>query len=224
MSKDLKSFYDHGYHNKIHRAMIASDEYYLARSLAFRDLYFSGFAKDLKVLDYGCGLGQAVASLPNPFGYDASEEARAIARNKGLTVFDQVDDIPTNEFDLVLCRHALEHFPNPTEVLIRLRSFLKPDGVLILILPKEGHYKCEPMPDLNMHLFSWNFRCINNLLSVCGYRVERNFEFYNLGFRQLLWVRRFLGEKFYMLATKVVGRIYNNGELIIHAKSKDSRG
>jgi SAM-dependent methyltransferase len=221
MNKDLKSFYDHGYHNKIHKAMIASDEYYLARSLAFRDLYFSSFEENLKVLDYGCGLGQAVASLPNPFGYDASEEARSIARSKGLTVFDLVDDIPINNFDIVLCRHALEHFPNPTEVLTRLRSFLNPDGILIIIVPKEGHYKCDYIPDLNMHLFSWNFRCINNLLSISGYRVESNFELYNLGFRQLLWFRRLFGDKLYLLATKLVGRIYNNGELIIHAKARD---
>jgi len=54
------------------------------------------------------------------------------------------------------------------------------------VLPKERHYTVDYAADLNMHLFAWNFRSINNLLSVAGFSVTENKTFYNLGYRKLL--------------------------------------
>jgi SAM-dependent methyltransferase len=215
---DLKDYYDEGYHSTIHSGMIEDENYYRARSEAFSRLYFAPEDRRLAVLDYGCGLGQTVAALPNAYGYDASREARDIARKYGVKVFDSPAEIPAESFDIVICRHALEHMLDPLYVLTVLGTYLRPDGKLILVLPKEKHYATSFEPDAHMHIYSWNFRCINNLLSLAGLRVTHNSTFYNLGYRVLLPLRRLIGSTGYELATGIVGRLKNNGELVIHAK------
>ncbi len=197
--------------------MIADDAYFFARAQAFKEMYFKDFRPDARVLDYGCGLGQSVVLLADAHGYDPSAEARDLARQRGLEVFDTPDEIPKGHFDVVFCRHALEHMLDPAAVLESLRDYLRPEGTLVLVLPREIHYPAPFEQDLNMHLFSWNFRCINNLLGLCGFQVTRNAEFYNLGFRKLLPLRRILGHRLYVKATEIVGRLYRNGELVIHA-------
>ncbi|NQW93522.1 MAG: class I SAM-dependent methyltransferase [Polaromonas sp.] len=214
----LKNYYDEGYHNVIHAGMIEDENYYRSRSEAFSRLYFADAERQLAVLDYGCGLGQTVAALPNAHGYDASREARDIARAHGLKTFENPSDIPREGFDIVICRHALEHVPDPLEVLTSLGSYLRPNGKLILILPKEKYYATSFEPDAHMHIYAWNFRCINNLLSLAGMRATRNDTLYNLGYRALLPLRRLIGAAGYEMATSIVGRLKNNAEFVIHAK------
>lgn len=221
MSDKLKEFYDHQYHNVVHHAMMEDDDYFFARAQAFKEIYFSDFPADSRVLDYGCGLGQSVVLLADAWGYDPSAEARDLARQRGLKIFDTPDAIPQHSFDVVLCRHALEHMPNPTEVLETLRTYLKANGTLLLVLPQEGHSLTSFELDRNRHLFAWNFRCINNLLGVCGFRVTSNKVYYNLGFRKLLPLRPFIGHRLYVKATELVGRLYRNGELVVYAVPRD---
>jgi SAM-dependent methyltransferase len=217
---DLNAYYDEGYHSAIHSKMIEDDNYYWARSQAFSRLYFTSEDRRLAVLDYGCGLGQTVAAIPNAYGYDASREARDIARKHGVKIFNSPAEIPAASFDIVICRHALEHMADPLDVLTALGTYLRSDGKLILVLPKEKHYATPFEPDGHMHIYSWNFRCINNLLSLAGFRATSNRTFYNLGYRVLLPLRRLIGSVGYELATAVVGRLTNNGELVIHAKQQ----
>lgn len=214
--RDLQDYYDRGYHNVIHRGMMEDEVYYQTRSKAYARLYFLPEERTARILDYGCGLGQTVASLANPHGYDASEEARGIAKAHGLSVYDSAEQIPKESFDIVICRHALEHVPNPLATLTQIKSYIRPGGKLILVLPKEHHYESSFSPDINMHLFAWNFRSINNLLSIAGFTVTSNKSLYNLGYRRLLPLAK-LNFRLYELATIAAGRWYKNGELVIHA-------
>lgn len=196
-------------------------EYYEARSAAFAKLYFSIEERAKSVLDYGCGLGQTIAKLSDAAGFDASCEARDFARSKGIRVFDTPEEIPKNHFEIVICRHALEHVPDPLRTLEQIRTYLRPKGKLILILPQEKHFYSSFEPDNNMHMFCWNFRCINNLLSTAKYKVRSNAVYYNLGYRALLPIRRALGQSIYEGFTSIVGTIKRNGELVIHAERLD---
>jgi SAM-dependent methyltransferase len=215
---DLRHYYDKNYHNVVHAGMIQDESYYRARSEAFSRLYFAPEERQLDVLDYGCGLGQTIAALPHAYGYDASREAVAIARAHGVMILDSTAEIPTAGFDIVICRHTLEHVPDPLDVLKAMRSYLRSNGKLILILPKEKYFTTSFEPDEHMHIYAWNFRCINNLLSLAGMRATYNDTLYNLGYRALLPLRRLIGASGYEWATSIVGRLMNNGELVIHAK------
>ncbi len=213
-----KSFYDSGYHFIRHKQLIEDEEYYWARAEASANLYFSKKLQEKRILDYGCGIGQSIASLPNAAGFDESSEARKNSALRGIKVFESYKKIPKKKWDIIFCRHALEHIEEPFNTLKSLLPLLAPDGLLYLILPKEKHYQSGFEPDINQHLFCWNFRTINNLLNRAGFQIIQNREEYVLGYRVLLPIRRFFGKKIYAISVKLVGRILRNGELIILAK------
>ena len=199
---------------------MARDDYYWARAHAFKDLYFSREEQQgkLKVLDYGCGLGQASAALEGSWGFDASAQARSVAKQHGMKVLDSLESIPKGEFDIVICRHVLEHLVDPAVVLKTFHTYLKSDGTLKLILPKEKHRMVSFSPDDHLHLHAWNFRTINNLLSICGFQVQANQELYHWGFSKLMPVHRLCGKDVYLLAAKLTGFLFRASELVIIAK------
>lgn len=217
--KDLQAYYDQDYHHRIHDNLITDELYYWARAEAFKEFYFSQ-VDDLgskKILDYGCGLGQATAAIKNTYGYDASKQAQELATAKGLKVFKKCEEIPVNFFDIVICRHVLEHLPDPLEILKSFGRYLKPEGMLILVLPREFHKNVPAQADDHMHLYAWNFRAINNLLSVAGLRVIQNRTLYHWGFQKLLPIRKWFGQGFYIACAKIIGRLTSAGELVIEA-------
>jgi SAM-dependent methyltransferase len=209
--------YNSGYHGRIHSHLIANDEYFYARAEASAGLYFSQDERSGKVFEYGCGIGQGIAVLPCAAGWDVSAEALASCRARGIQVYEDLDEVTRGAWPVVMCRHVLEHVEQPLESLRIMRDLLTPDGKLILILPKESHYRCSTEADDHQHLFAWNFRSINNLLIRAGFQVTRNHVQYVLGYRSNLPLRRLFGASTYSLSTRVLGRILLNGELVIWA-------
>jgi SAM-dependent methyltransferase len=215
---DKDPIYDTGYHAQRHAHLIAEEEYFWARAEASARLYFSYGERSKRIFEYGCGIGQGIASLPNASGWDVSTEAREHCRRRNLTVYDNIDMVPRKAWDIVFCRHVLEHLENPLEHLKLMRELIVESGELFLVLPRERHYDSSFAPDLNQHLFCWNFRAINNLLQRAGLRPTMNRCAYVLGYRVLLPVRRTLGASAYYYATLITGYLKRNGELIVRAR------
>ena len=217
---DKDPVYDRQYHSQRHAHLIYDDEYFWARAKASADLYFSSQEQAKRIFEYGCGIGQGIASLPHAAGWDVSAEAREICRRRNLQVYEDLDDVPRKAWDIVLCRHVLEHLENPLEHLRLMRELIVDHGELFLVLPRERHEESTFIPDLNQHLFCWNFRAINNLLARAGFVPYMNCYEYVLGYRILLPVKRMLGLGAYFYATRLVGHLKRNGELIVRARLK----
>ena len=218
MRNDKDPIYDRRYHSQRHAQLISDDEYFWARSKASADLYFSRQEQAKRIFEYGCGIGQSIASLPHAAGWDVSTEAREICRRRNLNVYNDMDSVPQKAWDIVLCRHVLEHLESPLEHLRLMRELIADHGELFLILPRERHEESTFIPDLNQHLFCWNFRAINNLLLRAGLFPCMNRYEYVLGSRVLLQVRRTLGSTAYFHATRLAGYLKRNGELVVHAR------
>ncbi|MDB5448722.1 MAG: Methyltransferase type 11 [Phenylobacterium sp.] len=98
-------------------------------------------APGAKVLDVGCGQGVALELFRDagldPLGVTLGPDAE-VCRQKGLKV-REMDfaflEFPDESFDLVWCRHALEHSVFPFFTLAELYRVLKPGGVLYLEVP-----------------------------------------------------------------------------------------
>lgn len=209
--------YQVGYHAKRHSNLITDDEYFWARAGASARLYFSRSMRK-RIFEYGCGIGQGIAGLPRAAGWDVSFEARQACRKRGLNVYSALSRVPRRRWDIVFCRHTLEHLERPLDALRTMRELLAPNGELFLVLPKERHSSVEFSPDLNQHLYCWNQQAINNLLWRAGFRPTFNGTLYVLGYRKLLPVYRLLGPYPYLVVARIVGYVLRNPELIIKAR------
>ena len=165
--------YEKEYHTDKHR-YLHNDEYYKARAKLTLKKYFNNVQRGQSVLEFGCGMGQNIYYLPNAYGYDISSYALQKCREKRIKVYNDFDKVPENSFDVVFSCHVLEHLEDPLKNIKQLRKKLKKDGKLILVLPVEKHRKASFRPDKNQHLYSWNFRTINNLLAKSGFKVTEN--------------------------------------------------
>lgn len=93
------------------------------------------------VLDIGCGQGVALevfkAAGLDPVGITLGADA-AVCRAKGLNVVEMdmaFLDFDDGRFDLVWCRHALEHSVMPYFTLSEMHRVLKPGGLLYVEVP-----------------------------------------------------------------------------------------
>jgi SAM-dependent methyltransferase len=111
-----------------------------------------------KVLDCGCGQGVAMAEFrdagANPIGTTFGEDYE-ICKSMGFEVYEMDQsflDFPEKTFDIVWCRHALEHSLFPLFTLRGFYDVLKPGGFLYIEVPapdtsarhetNQNHYSC----------------------------------------------------------------------------------
>lgn len=103
-----------------------------------------GFDKDVSILDVGCSGGALIQFLKKKgyshiVGIDASEEAIARCREKGLleTFARKAQSLQLDHkpFDVIIASDILEHIQDDAHALAEWSRFLKPKGVLIVFVP-----------------------------------------------------------------------------------------
>lgn len=149
------------------------------------------------VLEFGCGGGFLLHRLNarRKVGVDINPAARAQASDLGILVYESLDEIGTERFSRILTSHALEHVAAPHEVLVRLRSFLEPNGLILWLSPMDDwrnkNQRCWNANDKDMHLYAWTPLLIGNLLHAAGYKPESisiiTHAFPPVGIARLLW-------------------------------------
>ena len=93
------------------------------------------------ILDIGCGAGHFLNTIKengwNVKGVDASQKARELVKNQfDINVITPENWLDSEEtYDVITCWHSLEHVHEPWGYLEKIKSQLKPDGVLIVALP-----------------------------------------------------------------------------------------
>lgn len=100
------------------------------------------FADGGRLLEVGAATGAFLAEARDrgfaPLGIEPSEAAAQHARGRGVEVVEGVlEDVALEaaSFDAICAWHVLEHLQDPRAVLVRLRSALRPGGVLALEVP-----------------------------------------------------------------------------------------
>lgn len=165
------------------------------------------------VLEWGCGFGWNLAGLTcaRRVGHDVAEALQSAVEGSGMEFLRHPETVPSGQFDVVLCHHALEHVPDPYRVLGEIRRLLRPQGVLLLAVPFETQrrYRRFDPAEPNHHLYSWNVQTLGNLLRASAYRVD------DLGLRAygydrraaLLAMRLRLGERGFRTLRAVLRRL-----------------
>lgn len=128
------------------------------------------------LLDFGCGGGYLLENFnnENKYGFEINPEAILKCKEKKITVFNSWFDINDNYFDKIISNHALEHVPNPLEVLKNLYRIIKKNGKIIIIVPceqpSENSWKYKEN-DINQHLYTWCPQSLGNLVKLAGFKI-----------------------------------------------------
>jgi 2-polyprenyl-3-methyl-5-hydroxy-6-metoxy-1,4-benzoquinol methylase len=207
--------YEEWYHTERHNTHF-NDDYYNARAKIATTKFFTGFDKNSKILDFGCGLGQNIYYLPNAMGYDISKFGVEFCNKKKIKATNDLNEVPDEAFDIVISTHVLEHHPNPKEMLEQIFTKLKKGASLILVIPHEVHGIPKLELDLNQHLFTWNFQAIDNLLITTGFKVVQNKYVRGAGYYKLLKLAK-INFNLYKAATNVLSRLTGIKEMMIIA-------
>jgi SAM-dependent methyltransferase len=128
------------------------------------------------VLDFGCGGGYLLSSLPGKIkmGVEINPSARAMAENLGVRCVATLDELGEVRFSRVISSHALEHVPAPLTALQQLRLHIADGGKLLLFLPLDDwrtspHHRYRA-GDLHRHFYAWTPQNLGNLLEEAGYK------------------------------------------------------
>jgi len=210
------------YHKDRHPEFLKSETLAKAWSeFAFNE-YFKGEIKQ-DILEFGGGLGQNLIYLANKsdiWMIEPSDIGRKYADKFGIKTAFSIPDLMllnSGKYDIILCRHVLEHVDNPLQVLVDLKSLLKPDGELILVLPVET--KAKPVKnEIDFHQFCWTPRTAINLLKNAKFEdIEWKYNFFT-GKRLFLFIYNSFGIKYYRSLMKFTGFAFNSKELLLRAK------
>lgn len=92
-----------------------------------------------KLLDFGAGTGDFLQVAENKgwkvYGVEPNEQARKLAKKKGLDLLSSLEESKASQFDVITLWHVLEHVPNLKETLNQLQTLLKPEGILVIAVP-----------------------------------------------------------------------------------------
>lgn len=102
------------------------------------------FSEEISILDYGCAKGTVMKRLKAQFPFldtylfdvsqmytrlwDTFTDAEHYASYQPKTVWKQ-------KFDVITSFFAFEHTPDPLQELVTIKSLLKPDGLIYLLVP-----------------------------------------------------------------------------------------
>lgn len=99
-------------------------------------------SEDKRILDVGCGQGVALERFESkgfsPIGITLNNEDLSACRQKGHEVYEMDQsflDFDDETFDLIWCRHCLEHSVFPYLTLIEFSRVLKPEDYLYIEVP-----------------------------------------------------------------------------------------
>lgn len=178
---DPRSFYEDDYRVAYKGTFTPKPKHILRAgkvALSRRTLLGNWIAQPKKILDVGTGGGE-FAYLLQSLGHDVS----GIEPNKGYAEYSKkeyglniqigfIQDIkqPDASFDLITIWHVLEHTENPSEVLTKLHSLLKPKGILVVEVPTiEATCQSPKSTFHEAHIFNFNLDTLGKLGEKVGF-------------------------------------------------------
>lgn len=142
-----KKYYPRNYYSRSRLTNpILQRTYYLVAKFFLR-LQQRRYLKTGRVLDFGCGRGDFLASLSpatEKYGVEINQQAVKFIKEKypEIKIFRDWEKLRSRriKFDLITLWHVLEHLEKPKKILQQLVGRLKKDGHLIIATPNTGSW------------------------------------------------------------------------------------
>jgi len=104
------------------------------------------------ILDVGCGQNKFAGAI----GIDSNLRSHAdVIHDLGVFPYPFEND----QFDLVICRHVIEHVPDVMGFVTELHRITKPGGRLKIVTPHYSNPDWATDPTHRNHFNSYSFKC-----------------------------------------------------------------
>lgn len=142
----------------------------------------SRWARTGRVLDIGCGSGRFLRAMRSAgwevAGLELNDETATAARKvHGLAVETTLDAFGDQSFDLITITHVLEHIRDPSGMLRRCVSLLKPGGVMAVAVPNIDGWQARLTRenwfhlDVPRHLWHFSEAWLATALRELGFEI-----------------------------------------------------
>ena len=185
---DIENYYkseDYISHTDSKKSLL-DKSYQLVRNYALKkklSLINSFNVKEKNVLDIGAGTGDFLNTCKsngwNVFGVEPSNDARLIAKEKGVALKSKLEELPINKFDVITLWHVLEHVDNLCEYVSKLKELLTDTGRLVIAVPNYKSYDANYYKeywaafDVPRHLWHFSQTSIHKIFSEEDMLVEK---------------------------------------------------
>ncbi|SUW00501.1 class I SAM-dependent methyltransferase [Brachyspira pilosicoli] len=146
--EEINSLYKNEYHNNIKNKLfeIAKSKMRYARSLSqFNFIKQTIYLKNKDICEIGAFDGLLLSLFKknnnNVFGYELNDDARVYAKKKYDIDLKENFLESKSKYDIIILSHVIEHFREPKEILIKIKSMLKENGFIYIEVPN------SPMPN-----------------------------------------------------------------------------
>ena len=145
-----------------------------------------GFEKGMRMLEPGCGRGEFLKNFKDlgldVVGVDASPEAIAFVDGLDIKLCDiENEKLPFNDntFDVIYSKSFIEHLYYPEKYLEEAYRVLKPNGILLTLVPDwESNYKIY-FDDFT-HRTPFTQMALTDAYKMYGFKEVRVFKFRQL--------------------------------------------
>ncbi|MEM9077467.1 MAG: class I SAM-dependent methyltransferase [Bacteroidota bacterium] len=166
--------------------------------------------KSRKLLDIGAGTGDFL-SLAKSEGYvvegvEPSPKAREKAKEKGVELKKDLNEVAEVDYDVITLWHVLEHLPNLKVQIKTISNILKDDGVLIIAVPNfrswdAKHYgKFWAGYDVPRHLWHFSQMAIHKLFKEENMKVKETKPMWFDAFYVSLLSEKYKGNRLYLFS------------------------
>lgn len=135
-----------------------------------------------KLLDFGAGTGDFLQVAENKgwkvYGVEPNEQARKLAKKKGLDLLSSLEESKASQFDVITLWHVLEHVPNLKETLNQLQTLLKPEGILVIAVPNYKSWDAKKYKefwaayDVPRHLWHFDREVMKQLFPISLQQIK----------------------------------------------------
>jgi len=186
--EEIKKYYPPWYHYRVHTKVVNFEKTKIWET-PWREVMqkkvepILRYKKEGSILDVGCGDGSLLKYMKElswqTYGVELNQAASQHARDVlGLNVFSgrlEEADYPKDFFDIISLFHVLEHLPDPSGTLKKVRPLLRKNGFLLIEVPNFGSFEALVFRSkwaaiaAPLHTYHFTPRTLSIMLKNCGF-------------------------------------------------------
>ena len=186
--EEIKKYYPPWYHYRVHTKVVNIEKTKICE-IPWREVMqkkaepILRYKKEGSILDIGCGDGSLLKYMKElgwqTYGVELNKAASRYSRKVlGLNVLSgrlEEANYPKDFFDIISLFHVLEHLPDPSGTLKKVRPLLRKNGLLLIEVPNFGSFEAMVFRSkwfaiaAPLHLSHFTPRTLAIMLRNCGF-------------------------------------------------------